>query len=142
MLFIMRLSKGDCIIAAAQDECRARDLAGGLLAQDGEAVVSVRKLPRYCVRMSPTEQGSLDVHCWDDASLDNILDQEYPALSDAFRTANSLPLLPAAKTAGPPLSQLKQAFEENTEMIRRGLRLEQNRFSSATPIPARKTARK
>ena len=92
MLYVMRLAKGDCILASAGDECSARELAGHLLADDGETVVSVRELAGLGVRMSPNEQGSLDVHSWDDATLDDILDHEYPALHDAFRAANSRPL--------------------------------------------------
>jgi hypothetical protein len=146
MLFVMRLTQGDCVIASACDERSARDIASHLAAQDEEIVVSIRELDRFGVRFSPNDQGSLEVHCWDDATLDNVLANEYPVLNEAFRRANAAPLVPANHApadhaAKPLMTTLKEAYEKNTEVIRQGLRLERQRFSSERALKTQKVAR-
>src|SRR5215472_10562311 len=67
MLYVLRLSTGDLIVAAAENESRARALASTLELEDGEEVVSIRALPKFAARLSPTDSGSLEVHSWDDS---------------------------------------------------------------------------
>jgi hypothetical protein len=142
MLYIMRLAKGDCIIASARDERSAHDLADKLGQEDGETVVSVRELPRFAVRLSPNDDASLEVHSWDDSTLDDVLVNEYPALNDAFRAANAAPFLPEAQADEPLFAQLSEAHEKNTEIIREGLRMERQRLSPEPVLKTRKAAQK
>jgi hypothetical protein len=142
MLYIMRLIHGDCIIASARDERSALDLADRLANEDGETVVSVRELPRFALRLSPNDEASMEVHSWEDSTLDDVLINEYPALNDAFRAANAVPFMPRAQVDEPLFAQLSEAHEQNTEIIRKGLRREQQRFGPEPALKARKAAHK
>jgi hypothetical protein len=139
MLYVLRLSTGDCVVAAAEDEIGARSLATSFGLQDGEEIVSVRPLLRFAARLSPNEGGSLEVNCWDDSTLDDMLAHEYPILNKALRSANSIPFMPRSRSDKPVLDQLKQAYERNTDIIREGLQRELARLSPA-PLPERRKA--
>jgi hypothetical protein len=132
MLYILRLSNGDCIIVEAQDQSVARDLAAAVALEEGESIVSMRPLPRFAARFSPNDDASLNVSSWDDATLDDILAHEYPLLNEAFRQANSLPLMEAGSVNRDTLNQLKEAHEKNLEIIRKGLRMELEKFATET----------
>ena len=132
MLYILRLSTGDCIIVEAQEESTARDLAAAYRLEAGESVVSIRPLPRFAARFSPNDSASLDVNSWDDATLDDILAHEYPLLNQAFRQANSVGLMEAASVSPEVLNQLKEAHEKNLQIIRKGLRMELERSTGET----------
>ncbi len=127
MLYILRLTSGDCVIALAPDERSARETATKLNPDEEAEVVSVRRLTSFAVQFSPTEEGSLAVAQWDDATLDGILAHEYPLLNEACRRANAEPFLPTPNPKEQALSQLKAAHERNTEIIRQGLRKERQR---------------
>jgi len=142
MLYVMRLTTGDCIIAVAPEEDAARKLADGLLQLDCEKVVSIRQLSRFALRFSPAESGDLEARAWDDAALDDILIHEYPLLNDAFHTANTAPFMPAPDSNEPLFTPLRQAYKNNTEIIRKGLQLEQQRLSSEPALQARKATQK
>ncbi len=131
MLYILRLTNGDCVAAMAADERSARETAMKLRLEESAEVATVRRLDRFAVQFSPTEDGSLEVAHWDDAVLDGILASEYPLLYEAYRRANAEPLFQASNPEEPILSDLEVAYERNTGIIRQGLRLEQRRFSSA-----------
>ena len=133
MLYVLRLAKGDCILAGCPDQQSVCDLASRLTAEDGESVVSIREISRVGIRLSPNDEGSLEIHSWDDVTLDDVLVNEYPALNEAFHAANGVPLVPA-RSDQPFLTQLKQAHEQNTEIIRKGLLEEQQRFSPETKL--------
>jgi hypothetical protein len=94
MVYVLRLSSGDSMIAAADDEQCACGLVGALKLQHREVIESVRPLPHFAVRLTPTDGGSLEVNGWDDVTIDDILAHEYPLLNDALHLANSLPLIP------------------------------------------------
>ena len=66
-----------------------------------------------------------------------MLAHEYPVLNEAYRQANSLPLMEAASVTRDTLGQLKEAHEKNLEIIRKGLRLELQRFATETAEKAR-----
>src|SRR5215831_15960599 len=132
MLYVLRLSTGDCIIVEAPDQNIARDLAASSGLEEGESVVSVRALPRFAARFSPNDSASLDVGSWDDATLDDILAHEYPLLNQAFRQANSVGLMEAARVSPEVLNQLKEAQEKNLQIIRKGLRMELERSTGET----------
>ena len=139
MLYVIRLTKGDCIIAAGRDEQAVCDLAKRLAAEDGETVVSIREIGRFGVRLSPNDEGSLEIHSFDDSTLDDVLLNEYPALNDAFREANAVPLMPHARSDQSPsdqslIAQLKQAHEQNADTIRKGLRKERQRFAAEAEL--------
>ena len=142
MLYVLRLSSGDCIVTAASNERRARELAGTLGLEQDEIVVDMRPLSRFAVRFSPTDCASLEVNCWDDSTLDDILRHEYPLLEEAFRLANSVRFMPAPNASRPVLEQMKSAFEQNTETIRQALREEIDRLKSPEVLPTQKTAHK
>jgi hypothetical protein len=130
MIYILRLTNGDCVVAMAADESDARRVAMRITTLEGvPEVASVRKLDAFGVRFSPTEDGSLQVTHWDDATLDSILANEYPLLNEACQRANAEPFLPAANLAEPVLSQLKDAYERNTDIIREGLQQELQRYA-------------
>jgi len=132
MLYVLRLSTGDCVVAAAEDESSPSSLATSFGLQDGEEIVSVRPLPGFAVRFSPTDSGSLEVNAWDDSTLDDILVHEYPMLNEALQAANSVRFMPPATPDSPILEQLKQAHERNAEIIRAGLERELARLGSAS----------
>lgn len=111
MLYVLRLSTGDCVVTAAEDEHMARSLAGSLDLAHGEEIASVRPLSRFALRLSPTDAGSLDVNSWDDSTLDDMLAHEYPILNEALRSANSSRFIPRSASDKPVLDQLKQAYE-------------------------------
>jgi len=142
MLYVPRLSTGDLIVAAAENESRARALASTLELEDGEEVVSIRALPNFAARLSPTDSGSLEVHSWDDSTLDDMLVHEYPLLNEALHSANSVRFMPPTASDKPILNQLKQAYEQNTEIIRAGLQRERARLSAAAVTGKRIGARK
>jgi hypothetical protein len=142
MLYVLRLSTGDCVVAAAEDESSACSLATSFGLEDGEQIVSVRLLSRFAVRLSPTDSGSLEVKSWDDSTLDDMLAHEYPILNEAVRSANSVPFMPRSRSDKPVLDQLKQAYNQNTEIIREGLQRELARLGPAPLAEKRKAARK
>jgi len=140
MLFILRLTNGDCVITMAADEQGARAAATKLSANDRTQVASVRPFGRLAVQFSPTEDGSLEVTRWDDATLDDILKSEYPLLNEAFRRANAEPFARATDPEEPILSHLRAAHQRNTEIIRQGLQLERERFSKET-VPVKRSTK-
>src|ERR1700722_17710033 len=89
MLYILRLTDGNCLVVLAANEHAARQIAGRMNGDSAADVVSVRRLQDFAVLLCPTEDGSLDVSQWDDTTLDNILATEYPSLNEAYRAANS-----------------------------------------------------
>jgi hypothetical protein len=141
MLYVLRLSSGDCIVTAAESESRARQSATELGLEEGETVASVRALAELTVRLSPTDSGSLDVNSWADATLDDILTHEYPILNEALHKANSVAFMPPPNSNRPLFEQLKEAHEQNTEIIRKGLQVELQRRCSEAPVQ-QKAARK
>jgi len=142
MLYVLRLTSGDCIVAAAADERSARDLAASLGLDQGETIASVRPLSNFAVRLSPTDSASLEVNSWDDSTLDDILVNEYPLLNQAFRLANSVRFIPLPDSTRPQIEQLKEAHENNTEIIREALRQELDRLKSQATVRIPKAARK
>lgn len=141
MLYVLRLSGGDCIVASAENESGARSLAALLGSVDDDEIVSARPLAQFAVRLSPTDTGSLEVNSWDDAVLDDILAHEYPLLEEALHSANSVRFMPPMTPGRPILEQLKQAYEQNTEIIRVGLERERARLDPARVPERRKAAR-
>jgi len=129
MLYILRLANGDCIVTMAADERSAVETAKRLSHDAAAEVVAVRPLDGFAVQFSPTEDGSLEVAHWADATLDNILASEYPCLNEAYRRANADPFRKASDSEEAILSHLKSEHDRNTEIIRAGLRLELERFS-------------
>ncbi|HUO24913.1 MAG TPA: hypothetical protein VMU61_04550 [Candidatus Aquilonibacter sp.] len=129
MLFILRLSNGDCVVALATDASSARETAANLDASGSFEVASVRPLSRFAVRLSPTEDASLEAAQWEDGTLDDILMSEYPLLNEAYRRANAEPFAASADRTEPALSHLKLSYERNKEIIRQGVELERQRFS-------------
>ena len=132
MIYILRLTNGDCVVAMAADECEARRVAMRITALEGAPeVASIRRLDTFGVRFSPTEDGSLEVTHWDDATLDSILANEYQLLNEACQRANAEPFLPGANLSQPVLPQLEDAYERNTDIIREGLQQELQRYAQS-----------
>jgi hypothetical protein len=128
MIYILRLTNGDCVVAMAADERGAHQVAMRITTLDeAPEVATIRRLDTLGIRFSPTEDGSLQVAHWEDATLDNILANEYPLLNEACRRANAEPFLPAANLSEPVLPQLEDAYERNTNIIRDGLQQELQR---------------
>ena len=142
MLYVLRLSSGDCIVAAAEDESSARGLAGVLGLQADETIATVRTLSGFAVRLSPTDSGALEVDSWDDATLDDFLVHEYPLLKEALHTANSVRFMSAHDPTKPVLEQLREAHAENVKIIREGLHRERARLNSTTVPEKRRAAGK
>ena len=128
-MYILRLTNGDCIVAMAADERGALETAKKLIQDEAAGVTSVRRLDRFGVQFSPTEDGTLEVEHWDDATVDDILASEYPLLNEAYRRANAAPFIEAFDPEEPVLAQLQSAHDRNTEIIREGLRRELERFN-------------
>ena len=127
MLYILRLTNGDSIVLLAPDEQAARRSASQLDRLRGENIVSVRPLDSFEIKLSPTEDGGLEITSWNDAALDSILANEYPALFDSYQRANAHPF--ARSGSEPPLQHLEAEFERNAEIIRQALAQEIQRFA-------------
>ncbi len=127
MLYILRLTDGNCLVVLAANEHAARQIAGRMNGDSAADVVSARRLEDFAVLLSPNEDGSLDVSHWDDTTLDNILATEYPSLNDAYRAANSQRFEKPAGAAS-NLEALNRWHEKNVGIIRQGLELERKRF--------------
>jgi hypothetical protein len=136
MVYVLRLANGDCIITSARDDREAREIARQIGREPGDEIVSTRRLPQFCVRLSPAESGSLDINSWEDATLDNLLANEYPVLNEALHTANRVKFMAAPESGRPLIAQLREAYEKNTEIIREGIREEQQRLMPAQPVAA------
>ena len=142
MVYLLRLANGDAIITSARDGMGAREAACHLGLEAGEEVVSVRRLPHFCVRLTPADSGTLEVNCWEEATLDDILTHEYPQLNDAIRSANRVKFMPNADPGKPVFAQLREAYEKNKEIIREGIRQEQERSTPAQAVPVPRITRK
>lgn len=138
MIFLLRLASGDCVVTSARNEAEAREQSA-LIREPGDEILSVREIPKLALRLTPSEAGTLDVERWDDATLDDILRHEYPILNEAIQNANRMSFLPSPDPSRPILEQLRVAYQENTEVIREGIRQEQQR---AVPVRASKAAHK
>jgi hypothetical protein len=136
MVYVLRLANGDCIVTAARDDREAREIARQIGREPGDEIVSTRRLPQFCVRLSPAESGSLDINAWEDATLDNLLANEYPVLNQAIHAANGAKFMAAPESGRPLIEQLREAYEKNTEIIREGIREEQHRLMPAQPVGA------
>jgi len=131
MLYVLRLTNGDCVVAMAADEYGARHIATKLNLDEIAEVATIRQLDTLGIQFSPSEDGSLEVTHWDDATLDSILANEYPLLNQACQRANAEPFLPAPNPDDSVVSQLKAAYERNKDIIRQGLRQELQRSGQA-----------
>jgi hypothetical protein len=141
MIYILRLTNGDCVVAMAANEDGARQVATRITTlDDAPEVASVRRLDAFGVRFTPTEDGGLQVAHWEEAALEDILANEYPVLNEACHRANSEPFLPAANLTEPVLPQLKDAYEQNTDIIRDGLRQELQRYAHSDALIKTKAA--
>jgi hypothetical protein len=129
MLYIVRLTSGDCIITLAADERSAHEAAKKLRQDESAEVATVRRLDSLGIQFSPTEDGSLEVAHWDEITLDDILASEYPRLNEAYHRANAEPFLTTSDAREGALRRLKTAHDRNTEIIREGLRLERERLN-------------
>lgn len=128
MLYILRLTDGDCVVTLAADEQGAREAARKLIYDEATSVVSMRPIENFAVRFSPTEDGSLQAEEWNGCALDEILATEYPLLYGAYCKANAIPFTQPAESDEPILMHLESQFERNTEMIRSSLVQERQRF--------------
>ena len=142
MVYVLRLANGDSIITSARDDRDAMESACHLGLEAGDQVVGVRRLPHLCVRLTPADSGTLEVNCWDDATLDDILVHEYPHLNEAIHAANRVKFLPNPEPGRPVFEQLHEAYEKNTEIIREGIRQEQQRPEPAPAVQLRKASHK
>jgi len=140
MLYILRLTNGDCVLALAADEPDARQTAIKLTQDEGSEVRTVRHLEHFAVQFSPTDEGTLEVARWEDATLDGILASDYPLLYEAYCRANAEPLLKASCQEEKTMAHLQDAYDRNAEIIREGLRGERQRFgANAASEPSQKT---
>jgi hypothetical protein len=123
MLYIVRLTNGNCVILLAPDEQSARCAAKEM----DDEIASIRAIESFRVQLCPTEDGTLEILHWDDSVLDCILKSEYPLLHHAYREANARPFeKPDADQ--PAILRLNAEFERNTEIMRQAVRLERQRF--------------
>src|SRR5215469_75477 len=142
MLFVLRLSTGDSIITVAQDEESARVRTGTLKLEEGEFVAGVRPLSSFAVRVSPSEHGDLEVHSWDAATLEDILINEYPLFNEALHAANAVRFMPSPDANRPLTEQLREAHEQNAEILRKGIQEEGTRLNPDSRLARQKTASK
>jgi len=127
MVYVVRLASGDSIITFAGNEKDAHEAACRRGLEAGDEVISVRRLPQFCLRLTPADSGTLEIDSWDDATLDDILTHEYPQFDAAIRAANRVKFLPSPDPNRPIFEQLRQAYDKNTEIIREGIRQERPR---------------
>jgi hypothetical protein len=137
MLFILRLTNGDCVIVTAADEPSARESALHLNPENPAAIASVRPLAHLCVQLTPTEDASLEVVAWDGPTLDSIFAQEYPLLEKAYRRANAQSFPQSTTAPASRLEALQEWYEKNLDLIREAVEQERTRLapsSAADPI--------
>jgi hypothetical protein len=127
MLYIVRLTNGNCVILLATDEVSARSVAKQMN-DECEGIASIRPLENFRLQLCPTEDGTLEVLHWDESVLDCILENEYPLLHHAYREANAC-AFEKPDADEPAILRLNAEFERNTEIMRQALRLERKRFS-------------
>jgi hypothetical protein len=137
MLYVLRLSDGDCVVVLASDEQEARRATNDLDPDNPTEIVSVRQLEGFALRLSPTEEASLEISGWNDATLDSILSREYPLLEEAYRRANAERFDQSQDPKQPALSRLRSQFERNTEAIRKALELELHKFRRPIRVSAK-----
>jgi hypothetical protein len=135
MLYILRLASGNSMLVLAADKRRAREIAAKLNRGESDEVSSIRCLDTFAVQLSPTEDGTLEVARWDDETLDGILASEYPHLYEAYLHANAEPFRPAPDHKLSAIAQLKEAYDRNTEIIRKGVQLERDRLRQVEVVP-------
>jgi len=136
MVYLARLASGDSVVTFARDENDAREAVSHSGLEAGDEVVSVRRLPRFCLRLTPADSGTLEINSWDDATLDDILLNEYPRLNAAIRAANRVKFMPSPDPNRPMFEQLREAYNKNTEIIREGIRQEKQQAHSPENAPA------
>lgn len=141
MLYALRLSTGDCIVAAADDESNALALAADFGLQADENIVTVRALSGFAVRLFPSDNGTFELDSWDDATLDDFLAHEYPLLNEALRLANSARFISAQAPTTSVLDQIRDAHVQNVKIIREGVQRERARLNPA-PMPEKRKASK
>jgi hypothetical protein len=135
MLYILRMTNGDCAITMAADESGASAVARKLMLEEPIEIATVRPLNSFGVRFSPAEDGSFQAVHWDDATLDGILANEYPLLNEAYGRANAEPLLPTPRRDESLLCQIRTAYARNIDIIREGVRLELQRYDDNDTCP-------
>lgn len=140
MMYIVRLTNGDCVVVLAADDSNARAIALKLSLDETVEVASVRPLDHFAVLFSPKEDGSLEAAHWDDATLESILANEYPLLSEAYRRANAEPLLPISNSGEAAMPQLQAAYERNVDLIRQGVEREMQRHIQPALLSKSKAA--
>ncbi len=140
MMYIVRMTNGDCVAAMAADERGARSIAMKLRLDETAEVASIRRIDGFAVQLTPTEDGSLEATHWDDATLDGILAHEYPLLREAFQRANAEPLLPRKDSPEPAMERLHSAYKRNLDGIREGLRQELQRAGTPQFVGKSKAA--
>jgi len=129
-MYVMRLANGDSIVATGRDV-----IATLLEEREANEIVSVREISRFAVRLSPSDDGILEVQSWDASTLDDIFAHEYPVLNDALQLANSVPLIPKGTCNKNTIAELKEAYEQNKEVIRKAIDRERERTSALEPSP-------
>ena len=124
MLYIVRMTSGDCVVVMAEDERGAGQIALQLRMDQNAEVAAIRQLDRFAVQLSPREDGSFEISHWDGETFAGILANEYPLLNEAYKRANAQPLMPERSPETSALSQLGAGYEKNNEIIRDGVRRE------------------
>lgn len=92
-LYVLRLRDGNCIIADAPTEEKARERARSLAASE---VATARKLDSFVAQFALTDEGELAATLLDKSTLSELLQHEYPMLRAAH--ANSYDDFNASET--------------------------------------------
>jgi hypothetical protein len=136
MLYILRLTNGSCVVVMASDEESARQATLALNLDEKAEIATVRALNNFAIQVTPSEDGSLQVDHWDDATLDEVLPSEYPLLDQAIRRANAQPFVKPAGSNALSLGSLHAWHERNNEVVREAVRQERGRLARHDPTEA------
>jgi hypothetical protein len=127
-LYVARLTNGNSIIILAPDQPRAR-LRAQQLTINGEArIASLRELSSFAAYFALNDEGALETMLWDNPTVGEIYENEYPLLKAAFLRAHAEPLHPIMARPGWE-KNLQATDEKNAAIIREGVQQERERLN-------------
>jgi hypothetical protein len=133
-VYVMRLTDGNSIIVLAADEQNARARAATLIVHEGVQIAYCREQSTFAAHFSLNDEGDLETVLWDDPTVGEILENEYPLLNETFKRANAEPFAPGLDATKPIMVQpgwqksLERADKKNIAIVLEGVRLERVRL--------------
>ncbi len=116
-LFILRMTNGNCVVAAAANESAARSRACDLV--DEHEIASIRVLACFAAQFTLSDEGELKSILLDPGTVSDLHQHEYPMLHAARRQSyEDFGPLPAA-SGSQPVMYSTDVREDRREWDRR-----------------------